>query len=65
MPPSLALREYCGAVWRLKQIGARAASLHLQIYRAFKFVLSLRLVRLARHYTLAGFAAQWKCSCFC
>jgi hypothetical protein len=64
MPPSLALRELRGAVRRSKQIGARAVSYGFYFRSAYKFEHLLRLVRLARHYTLAGFRAQWKCGYF-
>src|SRR6266567_9395189 len=45
LPPSLAVREQRGAVWRSKQIGGCAVSCGLSFGRAHQFEGSLRLVR--------------------
>jgi hypothetical protein len=65
MPPSLAVREQRGAVWRSKQIGACAVSSVISHGRADQFKMSLRLVRLADTIRLHAFARNEKVPEFC
>ena len=60
MPPSLTVREKCGAVWRSKQIGACANSFGPSFGRAYRFEKPLRLVRFADTIRLPASARNAK-----
>src|SRR5713101_540764 len=60
LPPSLAVRDERGAVWRSKQIGAGTVSSGPSLGRAYRFEGSLRLVRPADTIRLPASARNAK-----
>ena len=65
LPPSLAVREERGAVWRLKQIGVCALSSGVSFGRAHRFEGSLRLVRPADTIRLPASARNGRVPALC